>query len=283
MTPAQPAVANMSLGGGASTALDTAVNNSIADGVTYVVAAGNSNANACNSSPARVADGGHRRRDDPERRALVVLELRHLPRRLRARARASRRPGTRRTRRRTRSAARRWPRRTSRASAALVLQGSPDASPRDGQRARSSATRPPASWRTPARGSPNRLLFTPLRRDAAAAAAAAAAHRLHRRDDVHRHALGHRRRGHPSGRDLVPVDDAAASTAAASTARPGSDFDLYLQRWNGSSWVQVAAGDELRARRDGQLQRDARLLPLAGRLLPRQRELHVPVHPAVAI
>jgi subtilisin family serine protease len=50
-----PAVANMSLGGGASTALDTAVNNSINAGVTYAVAAGNSNTNASNSSPARVA------------------------------------------------------------------------------------------------------------------------------------------------------------------------------------------------------------------------------------
>ena len=48
-----PAVANMSLGGGASTALDTAVNNAIAAGVTFAVAAGNDNANACNSSPAR--------------------------------------------------------------------------------------------------------------------------------------------------------------------------------------------------------------------------------------
>jgi subtilisin family serine protease len=50
----QPAVANMSLGGGASSALDTAIANSIADGVTYAVAAGNSNANACNSSPSRL-------------------------------------------------------------------------------------------------------------------------------------------------------------------------------------------------------------------------------------
>ncbi|MEU7577456.1 S8 family peptidase [Streptomyces sp. NPDC041068] len=49
-----PAVANMSLGGGASTALDNAVKNSIADGVTYAVAAGNSNTNAGNTSPARV-------------------------------------------------------------------------------------------------------------------------------------------------------------------------------------------------------------------------------------
>jgi subtilisin family serine protease len=51
----QPAVANMSLGGGASSALDTAVNNCINDGVTFAIAAGNSNANACNYSPARVS------------------------------------------------------------------------------------------------------------------------------------------------------------------------------------------------------------------------------------
>ena len=50
-----PAVANMSLGGGASTALDTAVRNAISRGVSFSVAAGNNNANACNSSPARVA------------------------------------------------------------------------------------------------------------------------------------------------------------------------------------------------------------------------------------
>jgi serine protease len=52
----KPAVANMSLGGGASSALDTAVNNSINAGVTYVVPAGNDNQNACNYSPARVAN-----------------------------------------------------------------------------------------------------------------------------------------------------------------------------------------------------------------------------------
>jgi serine protease len=52
----KPAVANMSLGGGASTSLDNAVRNSIAAGVTYAIAAGNDNANACNSSPARVGE-----------------------------------------------------------------------------------------------------------------------------------------------------------------------------------------------------------------------------------
>jgi len=59
--PGQPAVANMSLGGSASSSLDTAVRNSIADGVSYAIAAGNGNIlgfaqNACNYSPARVAE-----------------------------------------------------------------------------------------------------------------------------------------------------------------------------------------------------------------------------------
>ena len=51
----KPAVANMSLGGGTSTALDTAVANSIAAGITYGIAGGNDSANACNYSPARVS------------------------------------------------------------------------------------------------------------------------------------------------------------------------------------------------------------------------------------
>lgn len=51
----QPAVANMSLGGGASSALDTAVANAVTDGVTFAVAAGNENQDACNVSPARTA------------------------------------------------------------------------------------------------------------------------------------------------------------------------------------------------------------------------------------
>ena len=51
-----PAVANMSLGGGASPALDTAVRNSIADGVTYAVAAGNDSADACAGSPSGVTE-----------------------------------------------------------------------------------------------------------------------------------------------------------------------------------------------------------------------------------
>lgn len=53
------AVANMSLGGGASSSLDQAVQNSITAGVSYAIAAGNGNflgiqQDACNYSPARV-------------------------------------------------------------------------------------------------------------------------------------------------------------------------------------------------------------------------------------
>ncbi|GFH68356.1 S8 family serine peptidase [Streptomyces diastaticus] len=51
-----PSVANMSLGGGADEALDTAVRNSIAAGVTYGVAAGNESSDASSSSPARVEE-----------------------------------------------------------------------------------------------------------------------------------------------------------------------------------------------------------------------------------
>lgn len=49
-----PAVANVSLGGALSTALDYAVKTSIASGVTYALAAGNSKRDACKTSPARV-------------------------------------------------------------------------------------------------------------------------------------------------------------------------------------------------------------------------------------
>lgn len=55
--PGTPMVANMSLGGGFSSAENNAVNNSVNQGVFYAVAAGNDNgANACNFSPASAAN-----------------------------------------------------------------------------------------------------------------------------------------------------------------------------------------------------------------------------------
>ena len=47
-----PAVANLSLGGGFSSSLNSAVDRAVADGISMVVAAGNSNANACSYSPS---------------------------------------------------------------------------------------------------------------------------------------------------------------------------------------------------------------------------------------
>jgi subtilisin family serine protease len=53
----KPAIANMSLGGGVSDAIDAAVRKSAAGGVFYSVAAGNDGALACKSSPARAGAG----------------------------------------------------------------------------------------------------------------------------------------------------------------------------------------------------------------------------------
>ncbi|MGW6691213.1 S8 family serine peptidase [Streptomyces sp. NPDC054961] len=52
--PATPAVANMSLGGSYSFALNRAVTRAIAAGITFTVAAGNSGENACNGSPSGI-------------------------------------------------------------------------------------------------------------------------------------------------------------------------------------------------------------------------------------
>eukprot|EP01121_Diplochlamys_sp_Union-15-3_P016801 TRINITY_DN5787_c0_g1_i1.p1 TRINITY_DN5787_c0_g1~~TRINITY_DN5787_c0_g1_i1.p1 ORF type:complete len:442 (-),score=87.91 TRINITY_DN5787_c0_g1_i1:44-1369(-) len=53
LNPQKPAITVMSLGGGASTLIDTAVRNLVDNGVVVVVAAGNNNEDACNTSPAR--------------------------------------------------------------------------------------------------------------------------------------------------------------------------------------------------------------------------------------
>ena len=52
----KPAVANMSLGGGVSQALDDAIRRAVSAGVTFTVSAGNANGDACQQSPARVLE-----------------------------------------------------------------------------------------------------------------------------------------------------------------------------------------------------------------------------------
>ena len=70
----QPAVANMSLGGAANTAIDTAIRNLHNDGVTVVVAAGNETADACS-----VVAGPGRRRRSPSRPATSTTPWRRSP------------------------------------------------------------------------------------------------------------------------------------------------------------------------------------------------------------
>ena len=50
-TSGKKSVANMSLGGGKSTALNSAVNSAVDAGVHFAIAAGNENQNGCNVSP----------------------------------------------------------------------------------------------------------------------------------------------------------------------------------------------------------------------------------------
>lgn len=52
--PATPAVANMSIGGSRSKALETAVVRAVASGITVTAAAGNDGKDACGGSPASV-------------------------------------------------------------------------------------------------------------------------------------------------------------------------------------------------------------------------------------
>ena len=86
----KPAVANMSLGGGADPTIDNAVNNAISSGVTFSVSAGNGDAQGnplecLRLLPGEGTGGDHGRRHGPHRQTGIVLELRNLPRPLRTR------------------------------------------------------------------------------------------------------------------------------------------------------------------------------------------------------
>jgi aqualysin 1 len=227
----KPAVANMSLGGGASQAIDDAINRMVSAGVTVVVAAGNENQNACNTSPARAAN------------AITVGATTNTD----ARASFSNygtcldvfAPGNNITSTwYTSTTATNTISGTSMASphvagvAALYLQGNPGASPATVTNAIVSTST--ANKVTSAgTGSPNRLLFSLLTSGGTTPPPPS----------------GTTYTGTLSGTGAsvyVPNGSYYQSTTSGThtgvlSGPSGTDFDIYLQKWNGSSWANVAS------------------------------------------
>jgi subtilisin family serine protease len=233
----KPAVANMSLGGGASSSIDSAVQDLINAGVTTVVAAGNSNTDACNQSPARVGDAitvasttsSDSRSSFSNYGSCVDLFA----------------PGSQITSAwYTSNSATNTISGTSMASphvagvAALYLEDNPNASPSDVANAITGTAT--SNVVSNAAGSPNLLLYAPLTSSGSGG-------------------------GSGGGGTTAPCSNCSAYSGSLSGSGdneyepqgnyysgngsetgylegPSSgDFDLYLYKWNGSSWSQVAS------------------------------------------
>jgi subtilisin family serine protease len=228
----QPAVANMSLGGGVDTVLDDAVRRSIADGVSYAIAAGNSNANACSSSPARVSEAitvGATTSSDARSSFSnygTCLDLFA--------------PGSNITSAwYTSTTATNTISGTSMATphvagvAALYLQGAPNALPATVRDAIVN-TATTGVVTNPGSGSPNRLLYSPLTGGSppppppATCASETYTASLTGTGDA----------------DVQPNGNYYTANAGTHygclTGPSNADFDLALYRWNGSAWTRVA-------------------------------------------
>ncbi|HEV7893039.1 MAG TPA: S8 family peptidase [Pyrinomonadaceae bacterium] len=231
-----PAVANMSLGGGASAALDTSVQNSINAGVTYAIAAGNDyGVDACTESPGRVAAAltvGSTTSTDAKSDFSNIGTCVDIFA-----------PGS--------SILSSWSTSdtatntisgTSMATphvvgvAALYLQNNPSASPATvaSQIINTATTGRLTGIGT---GSPNRLLYSLLTTGGGGGGVPAAC------------AGGTQFTGSLSGTGATSYQpngtyyfSSVSGTHKGCLVGPaGTDFDLYLQKWNGSTWVTVAS------------------------------------------
>ena len=227
-----PAVANLSLGGGASLAIDDAVNRMHNRGVTVVVAAGNENQNACNVSPSRAPN------------AITVGSTTSTD----ARSSFSNwgscvdvfAPGSNITSSwYTGTSATNTISGTSMASphvagiAALYLQGAPSATPATVANAivTTSTTGKVTSAGT---GSPNRLVFSLLTGGGTTPPPSNSFTYTGTLSGTGAAAI------QPNGTYYQSTVSGAHTGQLTGT---GADFDLFLYRWNGSSWV-IAASSE---------------------------------------
>jgi aqualysin 1 len=230
-----PAVANMSLGGGASTALDTAVQNSINAGVTYAVAAGNDyGVDACTESPGRVAAAltvGSTTSTDAKSDFSNIGTCVDIFA-----------PGS--------SILSSWSTSdtatntisgTSMATphvvgvAALYLQGNPSASP--ATVANQIITTATTNHLTGiGAGSPNRLLYSLLTTGGGGGVpTACSGGTLYTGSLSGTGATGYQ----PNG--TYYYSSVSGTHKGCLVGPSGTDFDLYLQKWNGSTWVTVAS------------------------------------------
>jgi subtilisin family serine protease len=230
-----PAVANMSLGGGASQAVDDAVARLTASGVVLAVAAGNETVDACTESPSRAAS------------AITVGATTSTD----ARASFSNfgscvdvfAPGNNITSAwNTSTTATNTISGTSMASphvagvAALYLQGSPSASVATVTSAiTSSATTGVVT--SAGTGSPNRLLYSLLTAPSGGGGGGTA---------PCTGCTQYTGTVSSGGSSYQPNNTYYQSTVSGThqgwlQGPTGTDFDLYLYKWNGSSWVVVAS------------------------------------------